>query len=136
MSLFSSFRKSPTKEHAANAIIELVYAGNDMAARLVMKYDRDFSCVCGMIAGPVENPAHHRNFCPVERFYAAVESVRAAQLPADSDDVNQDCESLRNGTARYSTPREDAALFAILGAITVALIWDVVYFAQKAGLPW
>ena len=73
---------------------------------------------------------------PVARFYAAVEAVRAAQLPADSDDVNQDCESLRTGTARYSTPCEDAALFAVLGAITVALIWAVVHFAKKAGLPW
>jgi hypothetical protein len=123
MSLFSSFRKSPIKEHAAKAIIELVYAGNDMAAHLVMKDGRDYSCVCGMIVGPVENPAHHDNFCPVARFYAAVEAVRLpAQVPAP--------------TSRYSTPREDAALFAVLGTITAALIWAIVHFAQKAGLPW
>jgi hypothetical protein len=39
-------------------------------------------------------------------------------------------------TSRYSTPREDAALFAVLGAITVALVLAVLHFAQKAGLPW
>ena len=136
MSLFSSFRKSPTKEQAANAIIELVYAGNDMAAHLVIQDGRDFSCVCGMIVGPVENPSHHRNFCPVARFYAAVEAVRAAQLPLYSAEADRDCEALRNGTARYSTPREDAALFAVLCTITAALIWAVVHFAQKVGLPW
>ena len=32
-------------------------------------------------------------------------------------------------TSRYSTPREDAALFAVLGTITVALILAVVHFA-------
>jgi hypothetical protein len=74
MQLLSFFRKSaPSPTNAA--IIELIYAGNDMAAHLVMKDGRDFSCVCGMITGPVENPAHHHNFCPVARFYAAVEAV-------------------------------------------------------------
>ena len=136
MSLFSSFRKSPTKEHAANAIIELVYAGNDMAAHLVMKDGRDFICVCGPIMAPYENTSHHYNYCPVARFYAAVEAVRAAQLPLYSAEADRDCEALRNGTARYSTPREDAALFAVLGTITAALIWAIVHFAQKAGLPW
>jgi hypothetical protein len=94
-----------------------------MAELLVMADGRDFSCVCGMITGPVENPAHHHNFCPVARFYAAVEAVRLpTQVPAP--------------TSRYSTPREDAALFAVLGAITVALVLAVLHFAQKAGLPW
>jgi hypothetical protein len=115
--MLSLLRKSAPSSNAA--IIELVYAGNDMAAHLVMQDGRHYSCVCGMIAGPVENPAIHRNFCPVARFYAAVEAVR---LPVP--------------TSRYSTPREDAALFAVLGTITVALIWAVVHFAQKAGLPW
>jgi hypothetical protein len=94
-----------------------------MAELLVMADGRDYSCVCGMIVGPVENPAHHHNFCPVARFYAAVEAVRLpAQVPAP--------------TSRYSTPRENAALFAVLGTITAALIWAIVHFAQKAGLPW
>ena len=137
MPFSSLFRKSaPSPTNAA--IIELIYAGNDMAAHLVMQDGRDYSCVCGMIVGPVENPAHHRNFCPVARYYAAVEAVRAAQLPLYSAEAeaDRDCEALRNGTARYSTPREDAALFSVLGAITIALISAIVYFAQKAGLPW
>lgn len=137
MSLFSFRKSAPSPEtERSNALIELLYSGNAMAELLVMADGRDFSCVCGMIAAPVEDPSHHRNFCPVARFYAAVEAVRAAQLPADSDDVNQYCESLRYGTSRYSTPREDAALFAVLGTIAVALIWAIVHFAQKAGLPW
>ena len=135
MPFSSLFRKSaPSPTNAA--IIELIYAGNDMAAHLVMQHGRDFSCVCGMIVGPVENPSHHHNFCPVARFYAAAEAVRAAQLPLYSAEADRDCEALRNGTARYSTPREDAALFSVLGAITIALISAIVYFAQKAGLPW
>ena len=122
MSLFSLFRK-PALPSTNAAIIELIFAGNDMAAHLVMQDGRDYSCVCGMIVGPVENPSHHRNFCPVARFYAAVEAARlTAKAPAP--------------TSRYSTPREDAALFAVLGTITAALIWAVVHFAQKAGLPW
>jgi len=134
-SLFRNSAPSPETERA-NALIDLIFAGNDMAAHLVMQDGRDYSCVCGMIVGPVENPSHHRNFCPVARFYAAVEAMHAAQIPADSAEIDSDCESLRNGTACYSTPREDAALFTVLGAITAALIWAVVHFAQKAGLPW
>ena len=120
--MLSLFRKSAPPSNNA-AIVELIYAGNDMAAHLVMQDGRDYSCVCGMIAGPVENPSHHRNFCPVARFYAAVESVR---MPAQ----------YLMPTSRYSTPREDAAVFAVLGTITAVLIWAAVHFAQKAGLPW
>jgi hypothetical protein len=136
MKLFSSFRKSPIKEHAAKAIIELVYAGNDMAAHLVMQDGRDYSCVCGMIVGPVENPAIHHNFCPVARFYAAVEAAHATQTLTDSSDVDRDCEALRNGTPRYSTPREDVIVLGVLAVICTALIGLCVHFAQKAGLPW
>jgi hypothetical protein len=116
---FSSLFRKPAPSPTNAAIIELIYAGNDMAAHLVMTDGRDFSCVCGMIAAPIENPAHHHNFCPVARFYAAVEAVR---LPVPN--------------SRYTTPREDAALFVVLVTITVALISGIVYFAQKAGLPW
>jgi hypothetical protein len=124
MSLFSFRKSAPSPEtERSNALIELIYSGHAMAELLVMADGRDYSCVCGMIVGPVENPAHHHNFCPVARFYAAVEAVRLpAQVPAP--------------TSRYSTPRENAALFAVLGTITAALIWAIVHFAQKAGLPW
>jgi hypothetical protein len=50
-----------------------------MAELLVMADGRDYSCVCGMIVGPVENPSHHRNFYPVARFYAAIEAMRLPQ---------------------------------------------------------
>ena len=124
MSLFSSRKSEPSLSNAAlAAIIALIYAGNDMSSHLAMKDGSEFSCVCGVIVGPVENPSHHRDYCPVARFYLAVERVRlTAQFP--------------DPTSRYTTPREDAALFAILGTIAVALIWAVVHFAQKAGLPW
>ena len=78
MSLFSFRKPAPPSNNAA--IIELVYAGSDMAAHLVIQDGRDYSCVCGMIAAPIENPAHHHNFCPVARYYAAVEAVRKAAL--------------------------------------------------------
>ena len=121
MSLFSLRKSAPSPNNAA--IIELIFAGNDMAAHLVMQDGRDYSCVCGMIVGPVENPSHHRNFCPVARFYAAVEAAHLTANPPEP-------------TSRYSTPREDATVFAVLGTIAAALIWAVVHFAQKAGLPW
>ena len=73
--MLSLFRKSAPPSNNA-AIVELIYAGRDMAAHLVMHDGRDFSCVCGMIAGPFENPSHHHNFCPVARFFAAVEVAR------------------------------------------------------------
>ena len=130
MALSLLFRKSaPSPPNAA--IIELIYAGNDMAAHLVMQDGRDYSCVCGMIVGPIENPAHHHNFCPVARFYAAVEAVRAAHIPLYSAEADRDCEALRNGTARYFTPREDAALFAVLSTIAAALILAVLHFAAQ-----
>ncbi len=74
--LLSFFRKSvPSPEtECANTLIELVYAGKDMAAHLTMRDGPYYSCVCGQVDKP-ENPAHHHNFCPVGRFYAAVERV-------------------------------------------------------------
>ena len=135
MSLFSLFRK-PALPSTNAAIIELIFAGNDMAAHLVMQDGRDYSCVCGMIVGPVENPSHHPNFCPVARFYAAVEAMGAAQILADSAEIDSDCEALRNGTARYSTPREDVIALGVLAVICTALIGICVHFAQKVGLPW
>ena len=132
--MLSLFRKPAPSSNAA--IIELVYAGNDMAAHLVMQDGRHYSCVCGMIAGPVENPAHHHNFCPVARFYAAVEAAHATQTLTDSSDVDRDCEALRDGTPRYSTPREDVIVLSVLAVICAALIGLCVHFAQKAGLPW
>jgi hypothetical protein len=132
--MLSLLRKSAPSSNAA--IIELVYAGNDMAAHLVMQDGRHYSCVCGMIAGPVENPAHHHNFCPVARFYAAVEAAHATQTLTDSSDVDRDCEALRDGTPRYSTPREDVIVLGVLAVICTALIGLCVHFAQKAGLPW
>jgi hypothetical protein len=130
MSLFSFRKAAPSPEtERSNALIELIYSGHAMAELLVMADGRDYSCVCGMIVGPVENPSHHHNFCPVARFYAAVEAVRLpAQVPAP--------------TSRYSTPREDVGAFTllivmgVLAVICTALIGLCVHFAQKAGLPW
>ncbi len=127
-SLFRKPAPSPETERS-NALIELIYSGHAMAELLVMADGRDYSCVCGMIVGPVENPSHHRNFCPVARFYAAVEAVRAAQLPLYSAEADRDCEALRNGTARYSTLREDVIVLGVLAVICAALIGVVVHFA-------
>ena len=118
-------KSTPSPNNAA--IVELIFAGRDMAAHLVMKDGRDFSCVCGTIAGPIENPSHHHTSCPVARFYAAVEALHSPSQARESAEV---------GASRYSTPREDAMLFVVLGTITAALIWVVVHFAQKAALGW
>jgi hypothetical protein len=80
MSLFSFRKAAPSPEtERSNALIELIYSGHAMAELLVMADGRDYSCVCGMIVGPVENPSHHHNFCPVARFYAAIEAMRLPQ---------------------------------------------------------
>jgi hypothetical protein len=42
---------------------------------------------------------------------------------------DQQCESLRNGTARYSTLREDVIVLGVLAVICAALIGAVVHFA-------
>jgi len=136
--MLSLFRKSapPSTNSVAAGLIEVIYAAKDMAAHLVIADGRDFECICGPITAPYEDPTHHHDFCPVARFFSAVDAIVAEHLPADCAGVESDCESLRNGTARYSTPREDAALLAIICAFAAVLIWGVVYFAQKAGLLW
>jgi hypothetical protein len=136
--MLSLFRKpAPSPETArANALVELIFAGNGMVSQLVYPDGRDFICVCGPIMAPYENPSHHRNFCPVARFYAAVEAAHATQTLTDSSDVDRDCEALRDGTPRYSTPREDVIVLGVLAVICTALIGLCVHFAQKAGLPW
>jgi hypothetical protein len=79
MSLFSFRKSAPSPEtERSNALIELIYSGLAMAELLVMPDGLDHSCVCGVIFGPVENPAHHHSLCPVARYYAAVEAVRKA----------------------------------------------------------
>jgi hypothetical protein len=134
-----SLLRKPAPSPTNAAIIELIYAGNDMAAHLVMQDGSDYSCVCGMIAGPIEDSFRHRSLCPVGRYYAAVEAVRKAERSQAETDVDQDSESLRNGTARYNTPREDAILFSVLAAIAAVLVAAILlcaHYAQKAGLPW
>ncbi len=85
MSLSSFFKSAlstpPTKEEQREqALIDAIYAGKDMAAHLVMRDGDHFSCVCGPIDKHYENPAHHHNFCPVGRFFAALEAIRKAAL--------------------------------------------------------
>ena len=80
MSLFFSFRKPAPPRPDLDAQNALIASGLDMAALLIMPDGRDFSCVCGKVDNP-QNPNHHHNYCPVARFYAAVEAVRKqAQL--------------------------------------------------------
>jgi hypothetical protein len=70
-----------------------------------------------MIVGPVENPSHHRNFCPVARFYAAVEAARV---------------SVPVRTHQYGAGIIRAALISI--PIWIAIIWTIAHLARKAGL--
>ncbi len=61
---------------ARKTIIELILAGRDMAERLTLPADNEEMnlCICG---GTV---AEHAKFCPVERYYRAVDAVRTAAL--------------------------------------------------------
>ena len=66
---------------AQNTIIELVFAGNDLASYATLQTDEGMECVCGVILSPasIVTPNHH-TFCPVARFHAAVEAVRKVAL--------------------------------------------------------
>ena len=121
---FSLFRKQSTCPTPAGteSLQELIAAGNDMAAHLAIRDGHDYSCVCGMIIAPIEDPSHHHNFCPVARFYSAAQCAKAVvKFPQPPH-------------PKHFSPREDAAVFAILGTITVAMVAAILYFAQKAGL--
>ena len=65
---------SPETRQARRAIIELIMAGRDMAERLTLPSDNPTECMCG------GNLAQHKQFCPVDRFYCAVDVVRRTAL--------------------------------------------------------
>ncbi len=61
------------------ALIELIYAGSALAARLTSDLGGFTLCVCGLFVGHATNPDHHLNTsCPVARFYRAVEELDTA----------------------------------------------------------
>ena len=47
-----------------------------------------------------------------------------------ADESDRQCEALRNGTARYSTPGEDLGIILVLLGLTVVMIGTVVHFAR------
>jgi hypothetical protein len=76
-----SHQETPSRPAPESSIIELIYAGNALAKYLGISPGGCLTeCVCGWISSEFENPANHRGFCPVGRYYAAVEAVRRAAL--------------------------------------------------------
>lgn len=61
-----------------DAVIEAIAAGNSLARYLLMPEDGALNCVCGRTS---PNGTDHNKFCPVARWYAAVEAMRKAVRP-------------------------------------------------------
>jgi hypothetical protein len=117
----------------ANALIELIYAGHMLAARLVHEDEFDsglFVCVCGPVPHPYQDPANHQEGCTIMRFYTAVDAVQLA-FPAVSsvDDSEEHFFNLKSGLI-VAGLIDMVFLLALYGHRLIA------YFAQKAGLPW
>lgn len=68
------------KRQAHDATIELIFAGRAVIDLIVTRDKMAVECICGPVATNFEDPAVHHNFCPVARFFAAVETMRKAVL--------------------------------------------------------
>jgi hypothetical protein len=117
----------------ANALIELIYSGHMLAARLVHEDEFDsglFVCVCGPVPYPYKDPANHQEGCPIMRFYIAVDAAQLA-FPSVSrvDDSEEHFFNLKSGLI-VAGLIDMVFLLALYGHRLIA------YFAQKAGLPW
>lgn len=74
-------QESTSRPEPASSIIELIYAGHALAKYLGVNSGGSLSeCLCGTITPEPENPSNHREFCPVARYYTAVDAVRKAAL--------------------------------------------------------
>ena len=86
MSLLSFFRPAPPaikpltpdQIDTSQAIIELIYAGNDLARHLQCPTDNRLECFCGARVHTYPNPPEHARFCPVKRYNDAVELAKKA----------------------------------------------------------
>ena len=64
----------PPAQHSQ--LIELIFAGHALAARLTTFNSENTHCLCGKFIGQVTNPDNHLNaICPVGRYYRAVEEL-------------------------------------------------------------
>lgn len=69
----------PIPSDLQSPLIELIYAGSALAARLTSGQGEVTLCVCGLFSGHATNPDHHVNTsCPVARYYRAVEELDTA----------------------------------------------------------
>ena len=64
----------------ANAIIELIYSGQDLKKHLTFPTDTGRECICGAQVGDYHHTPEHHRLCPVVRFEAAVERTRKVAL--------------------------------------------------------
>ena len=117
----------------SNALIELIYAGHMLAARLVHEDEFDsgtYVCVCGPCEYPYHDLSRHQKSCPIRRFYEAVDAAQLA-FPSVSrvDDSEEHFFNLKSGLI-VAGLIDMVFLLALYGHRLIA------YFAQKAGLPW
>lgn len=89
-SLFSGARTTPAPAQpkpaslaemdVANAVIELIYAGQDLSKHLIFPADSGRECICGAVLDSYHSTPEHHRLCPVQRHAAAVERVRKVVL--------------------------------------------------------
>ena len=64
----------------SNAVIELIYAGQDLSKHLIFPTGTGRECICGAVLDSYHHVPEHHRLCPVERFRTAVEAVRKVVL--------------------------------------------------------
>lgn len=89
MNLLSSLRRSqPSPQKPASsqevdrsdAVIELIYAGHDLVRHLQFPTDNGPECICGAKMNNYPDPPDHARFCPVARFFVAIERARKVAI--------------------------------------------------------
>lgn len=80
MSILRLLSHQVSEPEVKGSIVELIYASRALVQYLTWITGKTHECVCGTLAGSPENPNYHHNFCPVARYFVAVEAVRKAAL--------------------------------------------------------
>ena len=69
----------PKPTELQNPLIELIYSARALADRLTTIHGEFTHCVCGLFRGsPADHENHKNRYCPVARYYRAVEAVETA----------------------------------------------------------
>lgn len=76
---FSLLKRRPSdgpSDALKDAITELIFAGRDLAEHLAIPVGGYKNCICGAFTQNFGDPTTHHCYCPVKRYYAAVEAMK------------------------------------------------------------